>query len=55
MAHDDRWKEVRDGFDKWLKLCCYLGGVWILLDLLRVLPPHIADRIIEAILGKLGI
>lgn len=51
----DKWKEVRDGFDKWLKLTCYIGFIWVFLDILPYLPQHIADRIIEAILRKFGI
>lgn len=49
------WKEFLENFDKWLKYNCYLAFVWVGLDVLPLLPTAIADRIIEAILGKLGI
>lgn len=55
MASKDPWREVREGFDKWVKLCCYVAGAWWLLDMIRYLPPEIADRVIEAVLKKLGI
>lgn len=55
MDDEDRWKEVRKGFDTWLKYSCYLGFVWIFLDILPYLPVHIVDRIIEAALVRLGI
>lgn len=51
----DKWKEVKDGFDKWLKISCYLAFIWVGFQLLQFLPVHIADRIIEAFLGKLGL
>ena len=51
----DKWKEVKDGFDKWLKINCYLGFIWVGFKVLQFLPPDIADRVIEAFLGKLGI
>ncbi len=51
----DKWKEVKDGFDKWLKINCYLAFVWVGFKVLVLLPPDIADRVIEALLGKLGI
>ena len=51
----DKWKEVREGFEKWLRLTCYLGFVWVFLDILPYLPPHIVDRLIEAVLRKFGI
>jgi hypothetical protein len=51
----DRWKEAKDGFDKWLKITCYLGFVWVALDILPYLPAHIVDRVIEGVLRKLGI
>ena len=51
----DPIREFRDGFDKWLKISCYLAFAWIFIDILPYLPQHIADRIIEAILGKLGL
>lgn len=55
MAKDDRWREVREGFDKWLKITCYLGCVWVFLDIIKYLPPEIVNRIIEAALRRLGI
>lgn len=51
----DPWEEFKEGFDKWLKISCYLGFAWVFIDILPLLPVHIADRLIEALLGKLGI
>lgn len=50
-----KWDAVYEGFDKWLKVNCYLAGVWVLLDLLPYLPPKLVDRIFEALLSKVGI
>lgn len=54
MSHDP-WKEVREGFDKWLKLCCYLGFVWVFIDILPHLPQHLVDRIVDGLLAKVGL
>jgi len=51
----DKWKEVKEGFDKWLKINCYLAFVWVGFKVLVLLPPDIANRVIEALLEKLGI
>jgi hypothetical protein len=51
----DRWEEVRNGFNQWLKISCYLAFFWVFIDLLKYLPPKLVDRIIEGLLGKLGI
>ena len=48
-------KDWKDGFDEWLKISCYLAFLWVFIDILPFLPTHIADRIIEAVLSKLGI
>ena len=48
-------KEVQDGLDKWLKITCYLAFVWVFVDLLPYLPTYLVDRLIEAVLRKLGI
>lgn len=45
----------REGLDKWLKITCYLAFVWVFVDLLPYLPPHVVDRIFEAVMRKLGI
>jgi hypothetical protein len=52
---EDRWKEVKDGFDKWLKITCYLGFIWVGFKVLQFLPVDIANRVIEAFLEKLGV
>ena len=55
-AHDmDKWKEVKEGFDQWLKITCYLGFVWVGFKVLVFLPPDIANRVIEAFLEYIGI
>lgn len=51
----DPWNEFRDGLDKWLKISCYLAFVWVFLDILPYLPNQIVDRIIDAVLRKIGI
>jgi hypothetical protein len=52
---DDKWKEVREGFDKWLKITCYLALFGVGFRMLQYLPVHIAERIIEAFLEYIGI
>jgi hypothetical protein len=52
---EDRWKEVKDGFDKWLKITCYLGFIWVGFKVLQFLPVDIANRVIEGILGYIDI
>lgn len=54
MAQDP-WKEVKEGFDKWLKISCYLGFAWIFVDILPHLPVQIVDRIINGLLNKVGL
>lgn len=54
MAQDP-WKEVRDGFDKWLRITVYLGCVWVFLDILKVLPQELGDKIVAALLSKIGL
>ena len=49
------WREFVANFEKWLKYTCYLAFVWVFLDILPLLPVHLADRIIEAVLRKIGI
>ena len=51
----DPWEEFKEGLDKWFKFSCYLGFVWVFLDILPHLPVHIAERIIEALLNKIGL
>lgn len=51
----DAWREFLDGFDRWLKYTCYLGFVWVFIDILPYLPAEIADRLIEAALSKIGV
>jgi hypothetical protein len=55
VADVDKWKEVKDGFDQWLKISCYLALFGVGFDLLQYLPVYIAERIIAAVLEKLGI
>lgn len=51
----DVWKEFVANFEKWLKISCYLALGWVFIDILPLLPVHIADRLIEAILRKIGL
>ena len=41
--------------EKYLRVIAYIWAASWFLDLLKVLPPEIGDRIVEAILKKLGI
>lgn len=49
------WKELIENLQKWLTYSCYLAFIGVGFDLLQYLPVHIANRIIEAFLGKLGV
>jgi hypothetical protein len=40
---------------RWLTYSCYLAFIGVGFDLLQYLPVHIAERIIEAFLNKLGL
>ncbi len=51
----DLHKIFLDAMDKWLRVVCYLAAAWIGFDILVTLPPELANRIIEAILRRLGI
>jgi len=51
----DKWKEVKDGFDKWLKISCYLALIGVGVHMLQFLPVYIVDRVIQAVLNRLGI
>ena len=48
---NDFWKNVV----KWMTISCYAWIGWFLFSILPYLPTAIADRIIEAVLKKLGI
>ena len=39
----------------WMEISCKLWIVWWAFGFLQYLPPALADRIIEAVLRKLGI
>jgi len=49
------WDEFIKNLMKWMTISCYVWGGWMLFSILPYLPTELADRIIEAILGKLGI
>jgi len=49
------WAEFLNNLAKWLKITCYLALAGVAFDFLKYLPPHIADRVINALLNKLGI
>ena len=51
----DPIKELKDGFDKWLKISCYLAFAWVFIDILPYLPVWLADRLVNAILSKVGL
>ena len=54
-AGNEVWKEFIANFEKWLTYTCYLMFAWVFVDLLPYLPVFIVDRVIEAVLRKLGI
>jgi hypothetical protein len=51
----DHLREVREGFEKWIKLVVYLGAVWVVLDILPHLPDELAKRIMDKMLGAIGL
>ena len=51
----DPMREFFENFDKWLKITCYLGFAWVFVDLLPYLPVFIVDRIVDALLSKVGL
>lgn len=51
----DPWAEVRKGLDKWFKLVFYVGCIWIILDILPHLPDELALRIVNKLLGTIGL
>lgn len=51
----DVWKEFVANFEKWLTYTCYLMLGWVFIDILPLLPVHIAERLIDFVLDKLGI
>ena len=55
MAKRDYLKEARDGFDKWVRITCILLVFRIFLDILPHLPTELGNRIVNALLRKLGI
>ncbi len=55
MAKKDYLKEAREGFDRWLNWTIKLLCLWWVLDLLKYLPDAIAKRIMDKLLGMLGI
>lgn len=52
---NERQKAVLDAFDKAFRVVAYCTAAWVFLDILKTLPPEIADRVINALLKKLGI
>jgi hypothetical protein len=54
-APKDPLKEVREGVDQWIKITCYLMFAYVAVDMMQYLPIYIVDRIIEAVLKKVGL
>jgi len=52
VGDDGDW---RKGLDQWFKITCYLGFVWVFIDVLPHLPVHIVERIIDGLLSKVGL
>lgn len=55
MAKKDYLKEMREGFEKWIRLVCYMGVLYIILDILPHLPDELAKRVADKLLGALGL
>jgi len=51
----DPWKQVRDGFDKWIKISCYIACLYWLVGMLPYLPRELADKIVALLLSKIGL
>ena len=49
------WDQFWKNLATWMTISCKLWVAWFLFSLLPYLPTELADRIIEAVLGKLGI
>jgi hypothetical protein len=47
--------EYQKQFDQFLKIFVRLCVVWWVLGFLRFLPDHIADRVVNKILGMFGL
>jgi hypothetical protein len=47
--------EYQKQFDMFLKVFVYLLVIWWLLGLLRFLPDDLSDRIVNLLLGKVGL
>jgi hypothetical protein len=55
VAKKDYLKEMREGFEKWIKLCCVIGVFWIIFNILPHLPTEIGNRVVDKLLKMLGI
>jgi len=51
----DYLQEAKDGFEKWFRLACKIAFLWWLLDLLPHLPDELALRVINKVLGMVGL
>jgi hypothetical protein len=47
--------EYQKQFDMFLKVFVYLLVIWWLLGLLKFLPDDLSDRIVNLLLGKVGL
>lgn len=55
MSDKDPLKEVREGVDQWIKITCYLLFIAWGFDMLQYLPVYIAEKIVAAVLAKVGL
>ena len=57
MSQRGVWQmnEYQKQFDMFLKVFVYLLVIWWLLGLLRFLPDDLSDRIVNLLLGKVGL
>jgi hypothetical protein len=55
VAEKDYLKEAREGFEKWIRLVCFMAVIWIILDILPRLPEEIGKRVADKLLGMFGL
>lgn len=55
MAKRDYLKEMREGFEKWMRFTCYMLVLFIILDILPHLPDALGKRIVDKLLGLIGL
>ena len=53
---DDKTRDVLiKGLSRWIKISCYIAGLYWLVGLLPYLPRELADKIVAMLLSKIGL